>query len=62
MKTFIELWPILTWVFTFIIIALIPFINFTSNDKVSNILIGIQIILLVIQLICLVIFLVFNKS
>ena len=62
MKTFIELWPSLTWVFTGIIIALIPFVSFISNDKVSNILIGIQTILLVIQLICLVIFLIFNKS
>ena len=60
MKTFIELWPSLTWVFTGIIIAFIPFASFISNDKVSNILIGIQTILLVIQLICLVIFLIFH--
>ena len=61
MKTFIELWPSLTWVFTFIIIALVPFASYTSNDKVSNILIGIQTFLLVIQLICFIIFLIFNK-
>ena len=62
METFIKLWPSLTWAFTFVIVALIPFAVFTTNDKIANILFGIQLFLLVIQLICLVIFLIFNKS
>ena len=61
METFIKIWPSLTWLFTFVIIALIPLVNSTTNNKTAKVLIIIQSILLAIQLICLTVFLIFNK-
>ncbi len=62
MKTFIELWPILTWFFTVVIVALIPLMILTNNDQKEKILFVIQITLLVIQLICFIIYLVFRQT
>ena len=62
MKTFIELWPILTWFFTVVIIALVPLMILTNNDQKEKILFVIQITLLVIQLICFIIYLVFRQT
>ena len=62
MKTFIELWPILTWFFTVVIVALVPLMILTNNDQKEKILFVIQITLLVIQLICFIIYLIFRQT
>ena len=61
METFLNIWPTLTWVFTAIILILIPFIIFIPDSKIVKILSWIQFILLVIQLVCLIIFFIYYK-
>ena len=61
METFIEIWPTLTWVFTAIILILIPFIIFIPNRQIVKVLSWIQFVLLAIQLIFSVIFFIIYK-
>ena len=61
METFIKIWPTLTWIFTCVILILIPFIIFIPNSQIVKVLSWIQFILLVIQIVCLIIFLIFYK-
>ena len=61
METFLNTWPTLTWVFTAIILILIPFIIFIPDSKIVKILSWIQFILLAIQIICLILFFIYYK-
>ena len=61
METFLNTWPTLTWVFTAIILILIPFIIFIPNSQIAKVLSWIQFILLAIQIVCLIIFFIYYK-
>ena len=61
METFLNTWPTLTWVFTAIILILIPFIIFMPDSKIVKVLSWIQFGLLLIQVVCLILFFIFYK-
>lgn len=61
METFVQLWPTLTWVFTAIILINACFL-FAADERVTNILLKVQGVILIIQLILTVVFFICKAS